>query len=247
MFENSKKKLIHFNTSGNIAEDFLAHKRKKSAKFRAVIRLCFLFHCIAAVLCVGAGYFFGANLVSIAVCAGIDIVIAFFAAGGEMTTKGALCGLDFVLAAGGVTAGLFSAGNERLAYFICAGTAVFIAAWAIAEMIAVHLRDYLQSFPVENLQQTDYSLMSGAETKTISQSENSQVIENIKPAAVSEMPPKQSEMRELAQKLKEVLNSPPDNTGLSSETVNETSEKNAEESPDKNNTENGGNEENSGF
>lgn len=242
MFENSKKKLIHFNTSGNIAEDFLAHKRKKSAGFRAVIRLCFLFHCIAAVLCVGAGYFFSANLVSIAVCAGIDIVIAFFAAGGEMTTKGALCGLDFVLAVGGVTAGLFSAGNERLAYFICAGTAVFIAAWAIAEMIAAHLRDYLQSFPVENLQQTDYSLMSGAETKTISQSENSQVIENIKPAAVSEMPPKQSEMRELAQKLSEVLNAPPVNNELS----DETAEKNAEESSDKNNTENGGNEENSG-
>ena len=89
--------------------------------------------------------------------------------------------------------------------------------------------------------------MSGAETKTISQSENSQVIENIKPAAVSEMPPKQSEMRELAQKLKEVLNAPPVNNELSDETTTETAEKNAEESSDKNNTENGGNEENSGF
>ena len=36
-----KKKLIHFYTSGNVAEDFVASRRKKVSVMRKIIRACF--------------------------------------------------------------------------------------------------------------------------------------------------------------------------------------------------------------
>ena len=211
MFEKTKKKLIHFNTSGNIAEDFLASQRKKSASFRMIIRFCFFFHIIAGIACLGLGYALGAEFVSIAVCAGIDIVIAFFAAGGEMTTKGSLVGIDVILAAAGITAGFLNAGfNEKIVYFSCGGIMAAAAIWAAAELIAAYLRNYLMNFQAENLCEDDYTLIktkkSGTSDSELNLNGTCESCEN----ASDLQPPKKSEMFELAEKLSEILNTVPE-------------------------------------
>lgn len=217
MFENTKKKLIHFNTSGNIAEDFLASKNKKCAKLRALIRLCFFYHILGGIACAAAGYVFdGNNFVTLVLCAGIETVIAFFAAGGEMTTKASLVGIDIILVAGSTIKAFLSSGNERILYFVYGGAAIVGAALAIVEMIAAHLKDYLQDFPAEKLKEEDIS-PSKIEIKNKKSSISEELslyelrmsiiagIENKKmpPSVITEV----SEMRRLAGELNSILNS----------------------------------------
>ncbi len=57
-----KKKLIHFYTSGNVAEDFVASRRKKVSVMRKIIRACFYLHCAAALLCIGLSILLGSGL-----------------------------------------------------------------------------------------------------------------------------------------------------------------------------------------
>ena len=229
MFEKTKKKLIHFNTSGNIAEDFVAYKRKKSASFRLVIRFCFFFHIIAVIACVGLGYTLGAGFVPIVVCAGIDIVIAFFAAGGEMPVKGSLVGIDFILAAAGITAGFLNAGfNEKIVYFSCGGIMIISALWSIAELIAAYLRNYLQNYQVNNLRKEDYTLL---ETKKAGPFEFESIItvrEEIRENTPVILPPLTSEMRELANKLSDILNTVPEKEDYLSGNSAETDAQNHE-------------------
>ncbi|MCH5196233.1 MAG: hypothetical protein J1F28_05940 [Oscillospiraceae bacterium] len=211
MFDKTKKKLIHFHTSGNIAEDFVASKKKKSRRLAAVIRLCFFGHLIGGAVCAAACYIFDRDsFVTLVLCAVIETVIAFFAAGGEMTTKASLVGIDLILAAAGTIKAVSSAGNERILYFVFGGAAILGAILAVAEMIAAHLRDYLLDFPAEKLKTEDVTPIEekGAELSPISPSELIGRIEGVekKPLNVA---PKLSEMRKIAIKLNNILNGAP--------------------------------------
>lgn len=231
MFEKTKKKLIHFDTSGNIEKDFLASKKKKSAGLRALIRLCFFFHLIGCIACAILGYVFDTDrFMQVAVCAGIDIVIAFFAAGGEMTTKASLVVIDIILAAAGAVNGFSSSENERFLYLLFSSAAICGAVLAVAEMIAAYLRDYLQDFPFEKLKKDDFNFVGkrtagrtagktaersvgkGSERSAVSSETGAAVAQSMGENA--KMPimtaPKISEMRELAKKLNAVLNGVPE-------------------------------------
>lgn len=218
MFEKTKKKLIHFNTSGSIAEDFLASKRKKCARLRLLIRCCFIFHLVAAIACAGLDYFFGADyFIAIAVCAGIDVVMAFFAAGGETSVKAALVGLDAGLAAAGIITGILNGNGKGFVYFLFSGIMAVAALWAVAEMIAAYLRNYLQKFPVKNLRKEDYTLTgkpSGSPFELELPRINGLDADDKKMPL--SLPPLTSEMRELANKLSDILNNAPadDELGL---------------------------------
>lgn len=208
MFEKTKKKLIHFNTSGNIAEDFLASKKKKCAMLRTLIRLCFFCHLIGGIACSAAGYVFDRNnFIALVVCAVIETVIAFFAAGGEMTTKASLVGIDIILSAAGTIKAVLSSEGERVLYFVYGGAAFIGVIMAFVGMIAAHLRDYLQDFPAEKLKTEDVTPLEIKDEELPSFELRMSIINSIenkkRPPAVQQ---NVGEMRELAGKLNTILN-----------------------------------------
>lgn len=208
MFEKTKKKLIHFNTSGNIAEDFTASKKKKSERLRAWIRLCFFCHIFGGTACAAVGYVLSReNFFTLLVCVVIEAVIAFFAAGGEMTTKAALVGIDLILAAAGTIKAVSGSENERVLFFIFGGAAIVGAVLAVAEMIAAHLRDYLRDFPAEKLKQED---ITPVEIRSADQPSFELKMNIINSIERKKMPPtvipEVGEMRRLAAELNSILN-----------------------------------------
>ena len=82
MTYKTKKKLIHFYTTGAVAEDFAASKKRKLAKLRKIIRTCFYVQLGVCVICAAIGFISGfSGAVPVAICTGILLVAAFFAAG----------------------------------------------------------------------------------------------------------------------------------------------------------------------
>lgn len=209
MFEKTKKKLIHFNTSGNIAEDFAASKNQKCARLRGLIRLCFFYHLIMGIGCAAAGYAFDTDsFFTLMLCAVVDIVIAFFAAGGEMTTKAALVGIDIILAAGGTVKAVLSVGNVRVLYVIYGGAALIGAVMAVGEMIAAYLKDYLQDFPIEKLKKEDITLLEAGGEDSPSYELQMNILNSIenRKKQTSAIVPVTGNMRELAAILNGILN-----------------------------------------
>ncbi len=185
MFEKTKEKFL----IRALEDDFTEYKNRKCRAFRNVIRVCFFFHLICGIACTAAGFALGFDYsANIAVCVGLDIVIAFFASGGEMTTKGSLVVLDIILAAGGIAYGILLSGNDRLICIASGVAAIIGALLGIAQMRAAYLREYLRSITSD-----------GAEKMPVEKKMNK------KTAVVVN-----SEMRELAKKLKDVLNSKPE-------------------------------------
>ncbi len=185
MFEKTKEKFL----SRALEDDFTEYKNRKCRAFRNVIRLCFFFHLICGLACTAAGFALGFEYsANIAVCVGLDIVIAFFASGGEMSTKGSLVALDIILAAGGITYGVLLSGNDRLICIASGASAIIGALLGTAQMRAVYLREYLRSITSD-----------GAEKMPVKKKMNKKTA-----VAVN------SEMRELAKKFKDVLNGKPE-------------------------------------
>ena len=135
MIHKIKKKLIHFYTNGNIAEDFVASRRTKVNRLRGWIRACFYLHCAAALLCIGLSVLLGAGsaVIYITVCALISAWFALFAVGDLMATKVMSPVLDFIFAGGAIVAGLFI--EPKLPYFICGGIMILVGLAAIGAAI----------------------------------------------------------------------------------------------------------------
>lgn len=184
MFEKTKEKFL----SRALEDDFIEYKNRKCRAFRNVIRLCFFFHLVCGLASTAAGFALGFEYsANIAVCVGLDIVIAFFASGGEMTTKGSLVALDIILAAGGITYGVLLSGNDRLICIAGGAAAIIGALLGTVQMRAFYLREYLRSITSD-----------GAEKMPVKKKMNKK-----NAVAVN------SEMRQLAKKLNDVLNGNP--------------------------------------
>lgn len=198
-----KKKLIHFYTSGNIAEDFVASRRKKVSALRKVIRVCFYLHCAAALLCIGLSVLLGSApvVVAITLCTVIAAWLALFAVGGSALTKLLLVAADIVLAAAGFTAGGLTA--YKAAFFGCAAVMVIAGFSALLSYFAARCKDYLESYSPRLIRRDDYTLLPNFAPES----------EDITLSADDELPPLQpltSEMRALAIQLKEILTAPPE-------------------------------------
>lgn len=198
-----KKKLIHFYTSGNIAEDFVASRRKKVSALRKVIRACFYLHCAAALLCIGLSVLLGSApvVVAITLCTVIAAWLALFAVGGSALMKLLLVAADIVLAAAGFTAGALT--SFKAAFFSSASVMVITSASAVALYIAARCRDYLESYSPRLIRRDDYTLLSNfaPESEDITLSAD---------YVLPPLPPLTSEMKELANQLKEILAAPPE-------------------------------------
>lgn len=194
-----KKKLIHFYTSGNVAEDFVASRRKKVSVMRKIIRACFYLHCAAALLCIGLSILLGS---------GLDVVLitlftvgaawlALFAVGDTRTMKAVLIAADLAIAAAGFTAGAFV---EHKAAFISSGAIILLAGIAAAISYFTSIcKDYLEGYSPRLLRRDDYTLLHSFAP------EKSEQIILSRDEELPPLPPLTSEMRELAKQLKDIL------------------------------------------
>ncbi|MDE6030333.1 MAG: hypothetical protein K2G32_01770, partial [Oscillospiraceae bacterium] len=99
MLENIKKRIIHFYTHGNIIEDFVEARRRKTAKLRRIIRACFYIQCGLAAGCIAAALLMGTSGAAAVIAGSIAVcVVAFIALGGGTMEKTILYILDLAYA-----------------------------------------------------------------------------------------------------------------------------------------------------
>ncbi|MBD5383619.1 MAG: hypothetical protein HDR72_01295 [Ruminococcaceae bacterium] len=199
-----KKKLIHFYTSGNVAEDFVASRRKKVSAMRKIIRACFYLHCAAALLCIGLSILLGSGLevVLITLFTVGAAWLALFAVGDTRTMKAVLIAADLALAAAGITVGVFV---EHKAAFISSGAIMLVSGIAAAISFFTSVcKDYLEDYSPRLIRRDDYTLLHSFAPET-----SEQIIPS-RDEELPPLPPLTSEMRELAKQLKDILCTPPE-------------------------------------
>lgn len=198
-----KKKLIHFYTSGNIAEDFVASRRKKVSALRKIIRACFYLHCAAALLCIGLSILFGSGfeVVAITVCVVAAAWVALFAVGDVRTVKLLLIAVDLALAAAGFVAG---AVTVRGVFFGCGAVMVLVTLTAACSYFAARCKDYLEGYSPLLIRRDDYTLLPNFAP------ESEDILPTLDGEEIPPLPPLTSEMRELARQLNGILNAPPE-------------------------------------
>ncbi len=192
MFTKTKKRLIYFETDGNVQQDFSASRQKKSDTLRKIINFCFYAQSVAAISCAVVGVTLSEELfgrVFAAVAAVCVIAVAFFALGGHNIEKTASYILNFIYA---ITS--FFAGGMAL---ITCGILLTLAGVAgVFSFFAGYFRDYLLSYPAQLLRAgRDYKL-----TK--------QLFTAPPPKKNEPEPPKKqekSELMEVAEQLMEIL------------------------------------------
>ncbi len=200
MINKIKKNLIHFCTSGNVTEDFVASRRIKVRKLRKVIRACFYAHCAAALLCFLISFAFGSGKTTIFITAAalIPAWLSFFAAGKNMPVKIVLFTLDFLFSAALITWGALH--KPGAVFFVCGGILVIEGAFGVASYIAALCKRFLDEFQPRNIRRTDYTLYSDMHFELIPDQPGDKKTEDI-----PSLPPLTSEMRLLANKLKDII------------------------------------------
>ena len=194
-----KKKLIHFYTTGNIAEDFVMSRRRKVAKFRKVIRTCFYLHCAAALLCIGLAILFGTGLEVVLITLGVVIAawIALFSVGDVPRIKLLLIAYDLVLAAAGIAIGNHV--DHKAAFYSCSAVMIIAGIAAAFSYVAGRFKDYLESVSPRLIRRDDYTMLPNFAPET------DDVILPSPDEELPPLPPLTSEMRELAIQFKEIL------------------------------------------
>ncbi len=202
-----KKKLLHFYTSGNVAEDFIASRRRKNAKFRRVIRACFYLHCIVALVCIALSVILcaGFDIVKISVCALASVVFAFFAVGDLEHVKTISCIIDFAFAAGAFVTSVF--GEHKTLYITCGIMMSVLGLSMIVSGIAGACKRYLDSVSPYMIRRDDYTQLN-EEIDDIPDMPDFYDIPDM-PESIGEdippMPPPNSKMRELADQVCEII------------------------------------------
>ncbi len=200
MISKIKKNLIHFCTSGNVTEDFVASRRRKVQKLRKVIRACFYAHCAAALLCFVISFVFGTGKTAIAITAAALVLawMSFFAAGKNMPVKIVLFTLDFLFSAALITWGALH--TPGAVFFLCGGIVIVAGLFGVASYIAALCKRFLDEFQPRNIRRGDYTLYSDLHFELIPDQPGDKKTED-----VPSLPPLTSEMRLLANKLKDII------------------------------------------
>ncbi len=200
MINRIKKNLIHFYTHGNITEDFVASRRRKVLGLRRVIRVCFYEHCVAALLCFAISFAFGIGRATIIITAAALLLawLAFFAAGNNTPVKVVLFTLDLLFSAGLITWGaLHTPGGV---FFICGGIMIVSGLFGIASCVAALCKQFLAEYQPRNIRRADYTLYTDMHFDLIPDQPLDKKEEDI-----PSLPPLTSDMRLLANKLKEII------------------------------------------
>ena len=205
MTYKTKKKLVHFYTTGAVAEDFAASKKRKLAKFRKIIRACFYVQLGICVICAAVGFITGfSGAVPVAICTGILMAAAFFAAGGTTAVKTLSCILNFLVAAAGITACILT---REPAYGVCGGIMLIGFAAACVSLWCWFCKEFLASYSARLIKREDYTIMR---TFADEQPSDAPIIENfMRDEEPPKLPQLTSEMRELANRLSDILRDHP--------------------------------------
>ncbi len=194
MTEKFKKRLIHFKTHGNIIEDFVCARTKRTRALRRAIHACFYAQCAASVGCIAAAVAFDIGVAMAAVIAGAiaSCVVAFIALGGGAAEKTILYLLDIVYAIISFTAGAMGGGA---AFFICGALMVFAAAVSFVGYYVSYLRDFLTDLSPAKLTKDDYTLIPLA----------GELMNVAKEEPLTPPPPPKTELMLLSEQLAEIL------------------------------------------
>ncbi len=198
MTEKFKKRLIHFKTHGNIIEDFVCARTRRTRTLRRIIHACFYTQCAAAVCCIIAALALdiGAALAAVIAGAVASCVVAFIALGGGAAEKTILYLLDIVYAVISFTAGAMGAGA---AFFICGALMLLAAAVSFVGYYVSHLRDFLTGFSPARITKDDYTLIPLA----------GEIMNVVKEEPLTPPPPPKTELMMLSEQLAEILSQEP--------------------------------------
>lgn len=154
--------------------------------------------CAACAICAAAGFLSGfSHAIAVAICSGILLIAAFFATGGTVAVKALSCILDFISAASGIVLCIITG---EAAFGVCGGILLvgFIAACISIRMCV--RKEFLEEYPFWLIRREDYTMMRSLfdEEKTV-----------LEELTSYEEPPKlpqlTTEMRELANRLSDIL------------------------------------------
>lgn len=194
MMYEIKKKLTHFYTHGNIAEDFVASRRAKVNKIRRIIRLLFYVHCALAIIGTVLSILLGGGLAVIAAVLGavVSCGLALLAVGDMKPLKEISCAVDLLLMLVWFISIVFT--ERKSAFVVCGVVMALCFLGDFAVLCAAWCRGYLESLNPLLVRREDYTLLR-------SLADNSSDEEPVKIS----LPPLTSEMRELARQMREVL------------------------------------------
>lgn len=212
----TKKRLLHFDTSGNIAEDFIAARHGKLRVLRHKIRVCFYIHSAAAAICIILAAVLGGvpDIIKIAACAVVSAVFSIFAAGGLGAAKIFAVTLDILLAAGGFV--IFALGGGGLLYILCGCLMIAGAASLCVMIFFCNCKKFLEEYSPLSIRREDYTLINEVGYKIQSRVQNTTaamaVSESVRPKedeVLPPLPPLNTEMRELARQACTIILTPP--------------------------------------
>ena len=227
MNKTIKNKLLHFYTDGgSIYEDFARARAKKTSRFRNVVRVCFYFHCAAAVLCIAlaAVLHAGLGIIAVAVFEVILATLAFLSVGDMTLIKTMLyCG-DILFAAAMFITGALN--ETKTPFFITGAVSVVAALVALGAFFAAECKMFLEGFSPLAIRREHYTLLPNLSSEVpvdnnhdipdmpeFSGSESAQTPKV--PDAV--LPPPRSEFELLADKLKEIFHTSKTEDALNSQ------------------------------
>lgn len=195
MIYKIKKKLIHFYTHGNIFEDFVSSRRDKVNLIRRIIRSGFYIHCVIAVLGMLLLIFLGTGLAAIPVVVSLlaSAVMSLLAVGDMKPTKAISCCVDLLLSILWFVVGGFA--EYGAPFIVCGVLLILNTLTALAVCCAGICRSYLESYSPFMVRREDYTMLRNFSDYTPPEEQ-----EEIPP-----LPPLTSEMRELSEKLREIL------------------------------------------
>lgn len=210
MIENIKKRIIHFYTHGNIIEDFVEARRKKSVKLRRVIHACFYIQCAAAAGCIISALALGTGAAAAAIAAGsiASCVVAFISLGGGTAEKTILYILNLVYAV--ICFAVGGLGGSP-AFAVCGVIMLFAALAALAGFFAAWCRQYLLDFSPAKITRSDYTRLSLSFEQSAA-APGPEPMFSAPTLPLPPPPPPRTEMESLADRLSEILGGVPDPT-----------------------------------
>lgn len=204
MLENIKKRIIHFYTHGNIIEDFVEARRRKTAKLRRIIRACFYIQCALAAGCIASALLMGTSGVSAIIAGAVAVcVVAFISLGGGTAEKTILYILDLAYA---VICFIVGGLGGSSAFIVCGVLMLLSAGAALGGFFAAWCRQYLLDFSPARITRSDYTRLTAGLSEP--PPEAPQMVPP--PAPAPPPPPPKSEMEMLAEKLSEILGAIPE-------------------------------------
>ena len=187
MPEFIRRRLVHFTTGepteGGRIRDFVAVRQRRASRLHNTMRVCFLIEAACAAACIIAGIFCPAGiLIMTIVGSALFIAAALLAFGGRNIHRAVTYILGLIYAVVCFVAGAFACGAFQLV-----GTAA-----ALVTLIAGWLRGYLLEYSPRRITKDDY-FYTGALLHT-------------QTPPPPPAPPQKSELEEIADKFRTVLN-----------------------------------------